>query len=334
MGVKAFDVMDLGKIGMFNPEQVSYEDSIGIIKDELQKTRKSFIKIGWYLKHIQEWKMYQEEGYSSIYEFAFDKFNLTQPTATRFIQICEEFSVNHNSPELDTKYESFSVSQLFEMLPMSQEQKEIITPEMTVREIREIKKSKQPSDKDILSFYEKRLKKYDNGDLLCYLTEYYGKTHAGGNSPVDYASSLRGIRLNNSEEITWKAFVKRIRELVPREKMKTTEEDETIPGQTSIEKDFLEYLPTQNVEPETQEDESENFYATSHIENSATIIEGQYRELEAEECATVVLKLTKDDLTKGNLNKKHTENLLMSKAQIVLKLLEQGYIIQLLAEKS
>lgn len=43
----------------------------------------------------------------------------------------------------------------------------------------------------------------------------------------------------------------------------------------------------------------------------------------------VVLELTKDDLTKGSLNKKHMENLLMSKAQIVLKLLEQGHVVQI-----
>lgn len=118
MGIKAFNVMSLGKTGFMNPEQLGYQDSVEIIRDELQRTRRSFVKIGWYLKHIQDNEMYREGGYANIYELAAEQFNLSQPTAVRFIQICEQFSVNHNSPELDEKYIDFNMSQLFEMLPM------------------------------------------------------------------------------------------------------------------------------------------------------------------------------------------------------------------------
>lgn len=139
MGIQHFDVMNLGKAKLVDPEKMSYQDSVDIIYDELHKTRKSFIKIGWYLKHIHDNQMYEEDGYDNIYEFAKDKFKLSQPTATRFMQVCEEFSINHNSPELDEKYEEFSVSQLFEMLPMQKEQQEQVTPDMTIKQIREMK---------------------------------------------------------------------------------------------------------------------------------------------------------------------------------------------------
>ena len=141
MAVNNFNLMNLGKMQLMDPNKMNYEDSIDIIREELHKTRKSFIKIGWYLKHIEEKQMHLENGYSTIYDLAFDKFNITETTATRFIRLCENFSVGNNSPELDDKYEDFNVSQLFEMLPMQKEERELIGPDMTVKEIREVKKS-------------------------------------------------------------------------------------------------------------------------------------------------------------------------------------------------
>ena len=176
-------------------------DSVEIIREELLKTKKSFIKIGWYLKHIQKCNLYSEDGYQNIYDFAFDKFNLTQPTATRFMQVCEEFSKDHDSPELDDKYADYSVSQLFEMLPMTEEQKEKVTPATTVRQMRQIKKNDQVKVKE------------------------------------------------NKEPV------------IP---------EEIIPGQTSIEKDFPEYMPNNN-------DDSE-IYTTSY-KDGEEYIEGEYQEI-------------------------------------------------------
>lgn len=140
MGIKPFDIRSIGRTGIVNPEQIGYQDSLDIISEELHRTRRSFVKIGWYLKHIKEKEMYKAENYANIYELVADKFNLSQPTATRFMNICEQFSVNHDSPELDEQYIEFSMSQLFEMLPMKQDEMSQITPDMTVTQIRDFKK--------------------------------------------------------------------------------------------------------------------------------------------------------------------------------------------------
>ena len=140
MGIKPFDIRSIGRTGIVNPEQIGYQDSLDIISEELHRTRRSFVKIGWYLKHIREKEMYKAENYANIYELAADKFNLSQPTATRFMNICEQFSVNHDSPELDEQYIEFSMSQLFEMLPMKPDEMNQITPDMTVTQIRDFKK--------------------------------------------------------------------------------------------------------------------------------------------------------------------------------------------------
>jgi hypothetical protein len=190
MGIKSFNVMALSKAGLADPRQVGYRDSIEIIKDELFKTQRSFVKIGWYLKHIREEELYKEGGYQNIWECASDLFSLTQSTASRFMKICEKFSENNDSPELDKRYEGFDKSQMIEMLPLNQEQMKQISPDMTEKQIRQMKES---SHKE---------------------TEVQKETH--------------------------------------------------IPGQTSIEKDFPEYLPDDRDEKSVGKE---------------TIVDGEYTEL-------------------------------------------------------
>lgn len=213
MSIKPFNVANLSKVNLMDPKDVGYQDSIDIIYDELQKTRKSFIKIGWYLKHIKDAAMYKEDGYTNIYEFAYDKFNISQSTATRFINLCIEFSVNHDSPDLDEKYIDFSVSQLFEMLPMKSEEKGKITPDMTVRQIREVK--------------------------------------------------------NETKE--------KINEM--------DDEEKEIPGQTSIEEDFPEYMPDSEQFSPEQEKKSVTLHDNQgkedqdSLDSKEQVIDGEYRDV-------------------------------------------------------
>lgn len=142
MAVKPFNVMNLGA-GFFDPKEMGYRDSIDIIKDESVKIQKSFVKIGWYLKHIRDNELYIEEGYANIYECAVDQLGYSQSTVSRFINICEKFSKDKDSPELDDKYAGFDKSQMIEMLPLEKEDLEKVTPKMTVKEIREIKENRK-----------------------------------------------------------------------------------------------------------------------------------------------------------------------------------------------
>lgn len=150
MAVKPFTVMNLGQAGLFEPKEMGYRDSLDIIKDESVKIQKSFVKIGWYLKHIRDDQMYTEGGYANIYECAADQLGYSQSTVSRFINICEKFSKDKDSPELDERYAGFDKSQMIEMLPLEQDQLEKVTPDMTVRQIRDIaKESKKKKTRNI-----------------------------------------------------------------------------------------------------------------------------------------------------------------------------------------
>lgn len=49
-----FDLSRLSGNRPFDPDLIDYEDSVEIIGDEIHNMRKSFVKIGWHLKHIKE----------------------------------------------------------------------------------------------------------------------------------------------------------------------------------------------------------------------------------------------------------------------------------------
>ncbi|MCM1222748.1 MAG: hypothetical protein NC548_50650 [Lachnospiraceae bacterium] len=108
------------------------------IRESLMSIKQNYLKIGWILKYIKETKLYKQEGLDNIYEFARRYFDLSQPAVSRFINICEKFAVG-DRPELMPQYRSYNLSQLIELLPMEDDLRNQVRPEMTVLEIRKLK---------------------------------------------------------------------------------------------------------------------------------------------------------------------------------------------------
>lgn len=117
------------------------QNLIADIREALQGIKLNYLRIGWSLKYIRETKLYEKEGFKNINDFAAHYFNLSQSSVSRFINICEEFSVAER-PELMERYASFNLSQLIELIPMNEELRKEITSDMTVAQIRELKNPK------------------------------------------------------------------------------------------------------------------------------------------------------------------------------------------------
>lgn len=118
---------------------IDYREAKEIIRNKLQAMTQNFIGIGFYLRRIKETEGFQKDGYVSVYEFAEDQYGIKRSTAIRWMQMNEKFSIGGYSPFLDSGYKDFGKSQLQEMLYLDSEQLEEVKPEMTVREIREIR---------------------------------------------------------------------------------------------------------------------------------------------------------------------------------------------------
>ena len=124
-------------------EMIDYDQAKNFIATSIKDIARSFVKIGYYLKYIKEKELYKEDGYQDIWEFAFDTYGISRSTASRYIAINDRFSEHGNSPVLAAAYQDYSKSKLQEMLYLTDEQIENVTPEMTVKEIREIRETEQ-----------------------------------------------------------------------------------------------------------------------------------------------------------------------------------------------
>lgn len=124
-------------------ERFGYKDANTVVKTSLRNGCRAVIAMGYYLKHIRENGLYQDGGYKSFGEYVRTECGLSETAASRSISQMERFSEGGNSPNLAKKWEAFSASKLQEILYLTDEQAENVRPEMTVKEIREIRKPEE-----------------------------------------------------------------------------------------------------------------------------------------------------------------------------------------------
>lgn len=123
-------------------------------------------------------------------------------------------------------------------LPVEKQKEVIESGEMLSGEVKQMveqeRQKKEPTAAAVKKFYETHAKKYD-GDRsklkeLCI--EHMGRSHNGGNSGgVNYQCSIRGVKLENAEEITWTRFVQLVNEFYP---VTEAEPEEQVEGQLDL----------------------------------------------------------------------------------------------------
>ena len=133
----------------------TYESAKNIIKNDLESMSKKFITIGYYLKYIRNNEMYTQDGFTSIWEFAQETYGISKSTCSRWMSMNDKFSKDGNSPYLRGEFANFGKSQLQEMLYLDDAQIEKATPEMTAKEIRQLKELEEiPGQMEIQDYPE------------------------------------------------------------------------------------------------------------------------------------------------------------------------------------
>lgn len=127
------------------------------IKDKLNETTNNFIIIGYYLKQVRDSGAYVQDGYHNMEEFAQGEYRLSASTASRFMDINTRFSEGGNSLHIKEEYCNYGYSKLQEMLTVKENDMELITPDMTVAQIREIKKVEKEEDQEEARVKEENL---------------------------------------------------------------------------------------------------------------------------------------------------------------------------------
>lgn len=124
-------------------ENMTYQEAKDILREKLDNMKMNFIAAGYYMKYIRDHELFREDGYESIWEFAEDNYGIKKSTASRWMAMNDKFSQGGNSPILAEEFRGFEKSQLQEMLYLDDKQIETVTPDMTVKEIREVRKPEE-----------------------------------------------------------------------------------------------------------------------------------------------------------------------------------------------
>jgi hypothetical protein len=121
------------------------------IKKKIDSIATGFFDIGYYLFEIKHFNYYLESGYKDVYEFAEKELNFKKVSTHNFISIVDKYAERESFgayPKMwiSKKYQSFGYSQLTEMLSLSPDKREQIKSDMTIKEIRELKKVIDPKE--------------------------------------------------------------------------------------------------------------------------------------------------------------------------------------------
>lgn len=139
------------------------------LKQELLGVKQSFVRIGYALRKIEDQRLYEQDGYKSIVEFAKAEYGLEPSTTSRFMSINREYSVDGYSEILRPEFADLGRSQLEEMLKLPDSDRQMIQPETSREDIRNLKRFNKTEPAagvadDIHQLVEKFYK--DNPDVL------------------------------------------------------------------------------------------------------------------------------------------------------------------------
>lgn len=109
------------------------------IRKRLMQTTENFIVLGYRMKQIRDSKAYEQDGCSSITEWAKKEYGLDKTSISRFIAINDRFSEDGNSLILREEFLGLGSSKLSEMLSLPETDYALITPQTSVQGIRELK---------------------------------------------------------------------------------------------------------------------------------------------------------------------------------------------------
>ena len=134
------------KYGLYNfgGERELARTSLKYILTDMNDIRTKYIKLGFHLSEFMRCKYYQDFGYPTMEEFSAVNLGMDKGSISRCINVfevfCQKQSNGNRSMFLDARYSNYSYSQLCEMVSMSDDDRRMIKPDMTIKQIREKKK--------------------------------------------------------------------------------------------------------------------------------------------------------------------------------------------------
>lgn len=118
----------------------TYNEFKSALDTELKNQAEGFVRTGYLLKKARDTEILRESGYTSVAEFAKAEYGLSKDIVSRYIAINDRYAVDGYSDKLQEKYQGYGIAKLQEMLTLSDGVVDMLSPEMSKREIQDVKR--------------------------------------------------------------------------------------------------------------------------------------------------------------------------------------------------
>lgn len=122
---------------------ITLEEAERYIQGGLITAARAYVANGYYLRRIRDDKLFEEAGYQNFEDYVRGKYNKDKGWASKCIKVNQQLSEGGNSPILSNQYLEYSTYQLVELAYMTEEQREEADPDMTVNQLKQIRKPEE-----------------------------------------------------------------------------------------------------------------------------------------------------------------------------------------------
>ena len=210
------EVLDV-KYGMYGlrDEREQARGSLKYILCDITDIKRSYFRLGFHLHEFKNCKYYEDFGFLTFEEFCEANFDMDKGAISRcinvFLMINAHGEERHSagcktigcSMEISDKYKDYSYSQLCEMLPLDEEKRSKVKPDMTVKEIRELKKKivdiTPEQVKDFVEYFRNEVSAFTRDDLIQIFIKNGSIYHGHGGDVIDFDFKPGKVRIHYSE---------------------------------------------------------------------------------------------------------------------------------------
>lgn len=247
------------------------------LEQELRNAAAGFVRIGYLLRRAEESEGYKNDGYDTLTEWAQENYGLTPTQVSRFKAINKRYSIDGYSGQLRLEYANYGQSKLTEMLTLSDEGMEMVSPAMRRDDIREIKAFERQAPKEepvqewIKAFVDlnvgieelKKSKAYRDNDLQGMIKEINpagARTFRTGRTMVSMLADRIMVREfpNPAKRMEWSEFFEDLRKELDRREQEIevaiAREEERKRAEEEVRRNEEEKTESAETGPETEED--------------------------------------------------------------------------------
>ncbi len=122
---------------------ITLEQAEQYIQNGLVTAARAYVANGYYLRRIRDDKLFEESGFQNFEDYVRGKYNKDKGWASKCIKVNQQLSEGGDSPILSKEYLEYSTYQLVELAYMTEEQREEADPDMTVNQLKQIRKPEE-----------------------------------------------------------------------------------------------------------------------------------------------------------------------------------------------